>query len=145
MFLLMLTGAAQAADLKFTLGATSFADGSTHTAVGASVRHYVSKRWAVEPELLSLWTQGHKDVVAWGNFTYDFRDRDKRVVPYWTGAPGIIYSKWPRFSNTEAAFGTGGGVRVWVSDKVFVSPQVRFGVADGIFAEATVSIGYRFR
>jgi hypothetical protein len=45
-------------------------------------------------------------------------------------------------TNAEAAFGSGVGVRIKLTDRVFVAPQARLGIADGIFTEVTGSIGF---
>jgi hypothetical protein len=146
------TAAAQEVNARFTAGSTSFVDEDSinHTTMGGSARFYVSKRWAVEPEYLYMRTgSSHSDSVLWGNFTFTFRQPGKRVNPYFIGGPGVIYSKQSffnsTFKNTEAAGGGGFGARVFLSDRVFIAPQFRFGIADGIFGEATGSIGFVLR
>ena len=67
-------------------------------------------------------------------------------MPYWFAAPGLIHhrsSYGPQtFSSTEAAVGTGAGARIFLSPRIFIGPQVRFGFAEGVFAEITGSIGF---
>jgi hypothetical protein len=90
-----------------------------------------------------------RDYVLWANFAYDFRDRSRRIIPYWMGAPGVMYNRSTfgerTFSNTEAAVGTGFGIKVFLTSRVFLTPQFRLGLADGIFAEATGSVGFVLR
>jgi hypothetical protein len=133
---------------------TSFADEGAvnHFTAGGSLRVYLSRRWSVEPEFLYMRHNNSvrdRDYLLWGNFSFDFRHRPNRIVPYWFAAPGLIHHRTSfgqqTFSTNEAAFGTGGGVRVFLSDRVYVAPQVRVGVADGIFAEVTGSIGFVLR
>jgi hypothetical protein len=90
-----------------------------------------------------------RDYLLWGNVAFDFLDRDRRVVPYGFFAPGLIHHRTSfgqaRFSTAEAAFGGGFGARVFLSNRVFVAPQIRFGLADAVFAEVTGSIGFVLR
>jgi len=89
------------------------------------------------------------DYLLWGNFSFDFRHRPSRLVPYWFAAPGLIHHRTSfgqqTFSTSEAAFGTGAGLRVFLSDRVYVAPQFRVGIADAVFAEVTGSIGFILR
>jgi hypothetical protein len=151
LFLLLLSPiAAQQIEGRFTAGVTSFVDDTAenHATVGGAVRFFFSRRWSVEPEYLYMRKNDdftkHHDQVFWGNLAFDFRHHDKVVIPYWFAAPGVIRSHTAfgsiSHTNTEAAFGTGGGVKL-VFGRVFVAPQVRVGVADGIFAEVTGSVG----
>jgi hypothetical protein len=61
-------------------------------------------------------------------------------------SPGVVWhtTRFAHFTQTngEAAIGTGAGVRIRLTDRVFVAPQARLGIADGIFAEVTGSIGF---
>ena len=145
---------AQSGQARFTMGATVFADDGpvTQFTFGGGVRFYFSRRWSVEPEILRMGSKSDfvndNSTILWGNVAFDFRQRDRQVVPYWYAGPGIVrhtssYGDFS-FSNTEAAFGTGAGVRFLLSERVFVAPQVRIGIADGIFTEVTASIGYVF-
>ena len=142
------TAVAQPTQVRFTAGVTTCADdGAVHeAAVGGGVRFHFSRRWSVEPEFIYATKRNDHSSILWGNVAFDFRDRDRKIVPYWYGGPGLVRhtSTFGSFSftATEAAFGTGGGVRFLLSDRVFVAPQVRFGVADGVFVEVTGSIGF---
>jgi hypothetical protein len=140
---------AQRIEPRFTAGAAVFADdgAAIHSVFGGSARVYLTRRWSVEPEFLYLRQDSRdSDFLFWGNFSYDLRDRAKRVVPYWFAAPGVIRHQTKfassTFTNVEAGFGTGFGTRIYVKPRVFVAPQVRFGAADGFFVEATGSIGF---
>src|SRR5262245_50158868 len=81
--------AAQPIDARLTAGALVFADDGAVTLgeFGGSVRLYFSRRWSVEPELIfakrfSSFTRD-SNYLLWGNVAFDFRHRDRRVVPYW--------------------------------------------------------------
>jgi hypothetical protein len=154
LLLVLLVGAtsavAQGVRARFTAGTTIFADdGPVYEGTfGGSVRVYFTRRWSIEPEFLHARTRSDRNYFFWGNVSYDFLQRDRRVVPYWYAAPGLVRhsNDFGRFTfrSTEAAFGTGTGVRFKLSDRWFVAPQFRMGVADGVFAEVTGSIGYVF-
>jgi outer membrane protein with beta-barrel domain len=147
--------AAQPIDARFTAGALVFADDGAVTLgeFGGSVRLYFSRRWSVEPELIfaKRFSSFARDsnYLLWGNVAFDFRHRDRRVVPYWFAAPGMVHHRTSfgsfSFSTNEASFGTGAGVRFMLSDRIFVAPQLRVGVADGVFSEFAGSIGYVLR
>ena len=139
---------------RVAAGVSSFADDSdvNYLTVGGDVRSYVSNRWRVEAEYLYMRYQGEfvrdRQHILWGNVGYDVRYRSHSVRPYWIASPGIVHhrSSFNQFSNatTEAAIATGAGVRLG-SGRFFVTPQFRFGLADGIFAEFTASIGFVMR
>ena len=145
--------AAEATQARYTIGVTAFADDNTvyHGSAGGAVRVYLSRHWSVEPEYLFLGEilGNHYDHVIWGNFAYDFRDRQRRVIPYWFGSPGVITGVdrilGRRLVHAAVAASTGVGTRVFVSERWFVAPQVRAGAASGVFVEATVSFGYAWR
>jgi hypothetical protein len=145
---------AQRVEGRFSMGVTSFADEGAvnHLTAGGGLRFHLWRRWSVEPEFLYMRHNNFvhdRDYLLWGNLSFDFRNRERMVVPYWFAAPGVIYhrSTFGQFttSTSEAAFGTGAGARIFLSDRVFVAPQVRFGIADGVFAEVTGSIGFVLR
>ena len=143
---------AQPIQARFILGGTSYADEGAvnHFTTGAGVRFYISKHWSIEPEYLYSRTGNrHHDQLLWGNFTFDFRDRDEKTVPYWFASPGLVRNTDKfgpaAFSSTEGAFGTGAGARLFLSDRVFVAPQFRVGIANGLFGEITGSIGFVVR
>jgi len=136
---------------RFTAGTTIFADDGAvyETTVGGSFRLFFSRRWSFEPEFLHARRGSDRNYFLWGNVAFDFLHRDRRIVPYWYAAPGLVRhttgSSRFTFTTHEAAFGTGAGLRFKVSDRVFVAPQFRTGVADGVFVEFTASIGYILR
>jgi hypothetical protein len=143
---------AQTVHARFTAGTTVFADDGpvAEKTFGGSVRIYFSRRWSVEPEFLHARHKtgfvDDRNYFLWGNVAFDFLRRDRRIVPYWYAGPGLVrhttgFNNFT-FTNHEAAFGTGAGVRFRLSDHVFVAPQVRIGIADGVFSEITGSIGY---
>lgn len=145
--------ASQPIQARFTAGMTSFVEdyqADNHATVGGSVQFYFARRWSVEPEYLYMRTgDNHHDHVFWGNVAFDIRSRDHKFVPYWFAAPGVVRNTRTfgplSFTSTEGAFSTGFGSRFFVSDRVFLAPQIRLGVADGFFGEVTGSIGFLLR
>jgi hypothetical protein len=143
---------AQGIEARGTGGVISFADdGPINQATGGgSVRFYFSRRWSVEPQLMyarrTISTALDSSLILWGNVQFDILHRGRRASPYWFASPGVVRhtTRYGAFSLTHAepACGTGGGVRIRLTDRVFVAPQVRLGIADGIFAEVTGSIGF---
>jgi opacity protein-like surface antigen len=147
--------AAQPIEARVAAGAIFFADDGTVTegTVGGSVRFYFSRRWSIEPALMfsqrAVSFSRDRNTILWGNVAFDFLHRGRRVVPYWFAGPGVTHhsTRFGSISNstTEAAFGTGGGARIHLTERIFVGPQVRIGIADGIFTEFTGSIGFVLR
>jgi hypothetical protein len=146
---------AQPIEARFTAGAMFFADDATITipAAGGSVRFYFSRRWSVEPGLMfgqrTLTFSRDRNTILWGNVAFDFLHRGRPVVPYWFAGPGVtrhsvVFGSIAQSTN-EAAFGTGAGARIHLTERIFVAPQVRIGIADGIFSELTGSIGFVLR
>lgn len=143
---------AQGIEARATGGVISFADDGTvnQATVGGSLRIYFSRRWSVEPQLMyarrTISTALDSNAILWGNVQLDILHRDRRAAPYWFASPGVVWhtTRFGAFSqtNAEAAVGTGVGVRIRLTDRVFVAPQARLGIADGIFAELTGSIGF---
>jgi hypothetical protein len=151
LLILTLPLAAQRLEPRLTVGRTTFVDDGLvhHLTVGGSLRAYLSRRWSFEPEFQYMRHDNFvrdRDYFLWGNFSFDILDRDRRVVPYLFAAPGLIHHRssfGPQtFSSTEPAVGAGAGARIFLSPRIFIGPQVRFGFADGIFAEVTGSIGF---
>ena len=78
---------------RFSMGVTSLADEGAvnHLTAGGGLRFHLSRRWSVEPEFLYMRHNNFvcdRDYLLWGNFSFDFRNRERMVVPYWFAAPG---------------------------------------------------------
>ena len=146
---------AQGIETRASAGVISFADDGAvnEWTAGGSVRFYLSRRWSIEPQLMyarsTLPYSRDSNLLLWGNVQLDILHRERRASPYWFASPGVVRHSIRfdsrSFTSSEAAFGTGGGVRIRLSDRVFVAPQARIGIADGIFAEITGSIGFVLR
>ncbi len=137
-------------------GGVVFGEDNDHTTVGASVRAYVTKRLSIEPEYLYLWHgENDQDQLVQPNVAYDFTDPTKRAVLYGIAGAGVLHHKG-RFVDTDFTGATrvfdtsfttwtasaGGGVKIFVTDRLFVSPEFRVGRQPTL--RATINVGYVF-
>ena len=133
-------------EVRATFGGAVFLDESfpAHSVVGGGVRGYVSKRWSLGGEFTYMrHTARDQDYLLTGEAAWDFLSRG-RVVPYVVVGAGILWhrDKLIRFTSTEGTIGGGPGVRVYLTERLFVAPEFRIGW-EPIF-RVTGSIGYTF-
>ncbi len=140
------TTAAQEVDARLTGGATSFVDffnSSNYGTVGGSARFYFSKRWALEPEYLYMRASRNRSNSAlWGNVNFSLLQPGSRINPYLFAGPGFLRGT---FTSNTRLVNAGAGIRIFVTDRIFVSPQLRLAAWGEIFVEATGSIGFVLR
>ena len=148
------------AEMRLTVGASSFTsdDGRIpHGVGGASLRIYVTRRVSVEPEFLYMRNQPD-DQDYWGQVSvaYDIKTSSRRYVPYLVGGLGVLHHRGRFFgqdfvtrqarvfdtSYTQPAVSAGGGVKIFLTKRLFIAPEGRFGWQPSL--RATVSIGYVF-
>ena len=144
-------------EAKVIFGSALFGEDLEHTLVGGSVRAYVTKRLSLEPEYLYLRRTEHdQDHLVQMSVAYDFRDPTKRFVPYVIGGVGVLHNKGRVFGNDfvtrepfvrEISFTTwtasaGGGLKIFLTDRLFLSPELRLGREPT--ARATINVGYVF-
>ncbi|HEV7891169.1 MAG TPA: outer membrane beta-barrel protein [Pyrinomonadaceae bacterium] len=146
-------------EVKVTAGGAIFAledtDSLAHAAVGGALRVYLSKRWSVEPEFMYMRRSANdQDYFFTPSVAYDFVSPTRKVVPYAiagvsvehltgrfvgadfnTGVPFVVDTT----SNTWSV-GVGVGVKLHVTDRLYIAPEVRVGREP--YGRATVSIGY---
>jgi|GEM_PF-948440 len=128
-----------------------------HTLVGAAVRVYVTKRLSIEPEYVYMRrSDNDHDQIVQPNVAYDFTDPTKRVVVYGIAGTGVLYHKSTYFSTDfvtgaprvfDKSFTTwtasaGGGVKIFLTKRLFVSPEIRVGHEPAF--RATINAGYVF-
>lgn len=135
------------AEVKATFGGAGFLDADTHTVAGGSVRFYVTKRFSIEPELLYMRASSRDtDIVFTPNVAFDIVDPRKKVVPYVIGGVGVLHHRadfgFFQDSSTGWTASGGGGVKIFLTDKLFIAPEARIGWEP--LARGTVSIGYVF-
>ena len=142
---------------KLTFGSAVFGEDIEHKMYGGSVRIYLTKRFSVEPEYFYLrHSDNDKDQIFQPNVTYDFTDPTRRLVIYGTAGVGVLKHEGRFFGNDfdtgeprvfDTSFTTwtasvGGGLKIFVTKRFFVAPELRVGREPGV--RGTVSVGYAF-
>jgi hypothetical protein len=127
-----------AASAEIQTGWAGFVDDAMidHAAFGGAARVYLTPRLAVGPEVAYLrGPRSDRDLMVTGNLTFDIlgprSGRPRRVTPFLTAGGGFERHSErfgpETFSLYEGAFTGGGGVRVWISDRVFGVIETRMG------------------
>jgi hypothetical protein len=144
-------------EAKFIFGSTVFNEDIEHKVVGGAVRVYVTKRLSIEPEYLYLrHSDRDQDQLIQPNVAYDFTDPTKRIVAYGIAGAGVLHHKG-RFSGNDFVTGAprvfdtsfstwtasaGAGLKIFVTKRLFVSPEFRIGREPTL--RATINVGYVF-
>jgi len=138
-------------------GSAVFGEDLEHKLVGGAVRAYVTKRLSIEPEYLYLRrSENDQDNLVQMNVAFDFTDPTKRFVPYGIAGAGVLHNRGRVFGSDfvtgapfvrEISFTTwtasaGGGVKIYLTDRLFVSPEFRLGREPTV--RATINVGYVF-
>jgi opacity protein-like surface antigen len=90
------------------------------------------------------------------NVAYDFTDPTKRFVPYGIAGAGVLHNRGRVFGSDfvtgtpfvrEISFTTwtasaGGGVKIFLTKRLFVSPELRLGREPTV--RASINLGYVF-
>jgi hypothetical protein len=129
-------------EVRGLAGYSTFIDESSqnHFVAGGSAHYYVTRRFSVGPELLYMYRNGSdQDITAAAHFAWDFKG-NSRVQPYAAGQIGVLRHFAPRFAVNSWAFGAGLGIKIALSERLFLVPDFRIG-AEPIF-RATVGISY---
>ena len=142
-------------EAKVIFGSAIFGDDTEHKVVGGAVRAYVTRRLSIEPEYLYLWhSDNDQDHLLQPNVAFDFTDPTKRFVGYGIAGVGVLHHNGrflslvtgvPRVIDTSFTTWTasvGGGVKIFVTKRLFVSPELRAGREPTV--RATISVGYVF-
>lgn len=136
--------------VEIASGATAFLDPGDfdHVVVGGHVRFPLTPRLTIGPEVTYMvGPRSDRDLVVTGNLWVDLiapdRSEPVRVVPFLVVGGGIFTHSERGYSSTEASITGGGGLRVWITDQVYVAPEFRVGWEP--HARAMVSIGLRPR
>ena len=145
-------------EARGTIGGATF-NGTElpHGIFGGSVRVYVWRRLSVEPEVLYLYhSENDRDVIIQPNIAVDLMKPTGRFVPYAIGGIGAMHHRG-RFTSIDFATGApqqvdaryttwtasiGGGVKIFVTDKLFIAPEARVGREPTL--RGTLSVGYVF-
>jgi hypothetical protein len=124
--------------VEFLAGYAGFVDDATidHAIVGAAGRVYLTPRVAIGPEVVYMRGPGSdRDLFLTGNLTFDVlpprAGRSRRATPFLVAGGGFFQHRDRfgafDFTSYEGAFTAGGGVRAWLSDRVYALADVRFG------------------
>jgi opacity protein-like surface antigen len=144
------------AEVKATFGGAAFEE-TSHSVFGGSARFYVTRRFSVEPEFVYMRNSSRdQDYLFQPNVAVDLADPTGRFVPYVIAGAGVLHhqARFPGFDFStgvprvfDASFTTwtasaGAGVKIFVTDRLFVSPEGRLGREPNV--RATISVGYVF-
>ena len=155
------SGSQSRAEIKMIVGASDFGLDSNesypHFVVGAATRIRITRHWSIEPEFSYMKRSSNdEDYIFQPNVVYEFNRVEKRVVPYLIGGVGVMRHKGAYNSSdsptgvpvtydtsyTTWTVNAGGGLKIFVSKNLFVSPEARIGLQPTI--QGTVRIGYVF-
>lgn len=142
---------------KVIFGSVIFNEDIEHKVVGGAVRVYITKRLSIEPEFLYMpHSESDVDKIGQANIAYDFTDPTKRFVVYGIAGSGVLNHKGRFFGNdfvtraprvfdisdTTWTASAGGGVKIFLTKRLFVSPEFRVGHEPTV--RATINVGYVF-
>jgi len=138
--------------VEFLVGYAGFVDDATidHAIVGAAGRVYLTPRVAVGPEFVYMrGPDSDRDLFLTGNLTFDVlpprAGRSRRVTPFLVAGGGFFQHSdrfgSSTFTSYEGAFTAGGGVRGWITKRVYALADVRFGWELHARVNAGVGIG----
>ena len=136
-----------AIDLRGSIGLTSFVDevAENHLHASGAARFYLTQRFSLEPEFQYLrQSSTHDDIVLIGNVNWDFLVG--RVTPYASGGIGFMrssFGRMPSFSSNEGFVQIGGGMKIYLNDSWFLSPEARVGWEPHF--RLSIGIGHTFR
>jgi hypothetical protein len=148
------------AEIRLTGGASGFTSDDKrilHGVAGGSFRIYVTRRVSIEPEFLYMTNNPNdRDYLAQVSAAYDFGDSSKRFVPYVVAGAGVLRhrsqffgvdfdTRQPRVfdtSYTSLAVSAGGGVKMFLTKRLFIAPEGRVGYQPSL--RGTISVGYVF-
>jgi hypothetical protein len=124
--------------VELTGGFAGFVDDTPigHAVMGAAVRIPLTTRVSIGPEVAFMRGPGSdRNLFVTGNLTVDLLwadgERPRRVAPFLVVGGGFfrhseLLGSTP-FSCMEGAVTAGGGVRVWISSRVYTTAEVRVG------------------
>ena len=117
------------AELRFHVGRAGFLENPGHVSAGASYRHYFGRHgWALEPEYSFMTEGSHQDNMLIMNVVKDLTKPSRRATLYMIMGGGMsFYRSRMRSAKGLGGLGWGMGLKVWASDRFFISPQFRIG------------------
>lgn len=136
---------------ELTAGYASFLDDGPigHTVFGGALRGHLSPRISIGPEVVYMVGPGDdRDLFLTANLTFDILSprpgRAGRVTPFLVAGGGLM-RRSDRFggvgySSTEGAFTAGGGVRAWLTPRVYVASELRVGWEPHVRVTGTLGV-----
>lgn len=135
------------------LGWAGFGDEGVihHTVASAGARLYVSRRISLGPEVQYFVGPGSDtDLMLTGNVVVDLlappAGRRRRPTPYLLLGGGFFRHSdrfgSATFDSTEGGVTAGAGVRVWLTDRVYVAGDARLGWEPHVRLAATVGVSF---
>jgi hypothetical protein len=130
-------------------GYAGFADDAIigHSLVGGAARWQVAPRVWIGPEIIYMKGEGeHSDLMLTGNVTVDLLERraGPQAIPYLLVGGGLFQTRdtfgSETFTSSEGAFTAGGGVRIFLTDSLYVAPEFRGGWEPHF--RLSISVGY---
>jgi hypothetical protein len=124
--------------VEFLAGYAGFVDDATidHSIFGAAGRVYLTPRLAVGPELVYMrGPDSDRDLFLTGNLTFDLlsprQGQPRRVTPFILAGGGFFQHRDRvgsfSFTSYEGALTGGGGVRGWITERVYALADFRIG------------------
>lgn len=129
-------------EVRGLAGYSTFIDESSqnHVVAGGSAHYYLTRRFSIGPELLYMYRNGSdQDITATAHFAWDFKG-NSRVQPYVAGQLGVLRHFAPRFAVNSWTYGAGLGVKIALTQRLFLVPDFRIGVEP--ILRATVGLSY---
>jgi hypothetical protein len=133
------------------VGHAVFADDSPihHSVFGVAAPFRLSPKVSVGPELLYMRGPGSdRDVALAGMARFDLISADRphppRVVPFLVAGGGLWFYSDEFVSVTEGYLSGGGGAKVFVTDRLYVAPEVQFAWQE-LHIRTVVRVGYRWK
>lgn len=133
-------------------------DNLRHSVFSGAVRVYVWRRLSIEPEILFMQRGAFdRDVLITPHIAFDITDPRGRFVPYVIAGIGAEHHRdqitftdffngntvvTKRTSGFTLTANAGVGVKLFLTNRLFVAPDVRVGHEPNF--RATVSVGYVF-
>jgi hypothetical protein len=129
------------------VGHAAFADESPihHSVFGVAAPLRLTKRLAVGPEVVRMIGPGDdRDWILAGAVWFDLVSpgplRPGKVVPFVSGGFGLLSHTNGFGTHNAPYYGGGGGVRVQITDRLYIAPEVLF--ASELHIRTVARIGY---
>ena len=134
---------------KFIFGTSAFIDEDIpfdHSIMGGSIPIRISDKLSVEPQFLYMkGPRSDRDLTLTGNVIYNLTTRE-RFTFYVVGGAGLLRHTQrfgtDEFSSYELTANGGIGARIFLTRRLFIAPEFRFGWEP--LMTTTAAIGYSF-